>query len=387
MSKLSGEILTRLQDLFPQGAALHEPLFEGNEWQYVKECIQTSWVSSRGAFVDRLEQGLTDFTGAKYAVAVINGTSALHLALMITGVDRDDEVLVPSLTFAASANAVCYCGAIPHFTEISRNTLGMDPDKLDSYLSEIAEIRDDGFTWNKNTGRLIKACIPMHTFGHPVDMDNLSRVCRKWNIVIVEDAAESLGSYYKKKHTGLFGQLGIFSFNGNKIITSGGGGAIVTDNEELAKRARHLSTTAKVGHDWEFIHDEIGYNYRLPGINAALACAQLEKLPFYVDQKRKLALTYQDAFQDLEGGKIITEPDDCSSNYWLNVLLLSPENMDCRQEILRKTNANKIMTRPAWKLLPDLEIYDMCPRMELDVSQELYNRIICLPSSVKLQKS
>ncbi|MCG8684478.1 MAG: LegC family aminotransferase [Desulfobacterales bacterium] len=387
MSKLSGEILTRLQNMFPKGAALHEPLFEGNEWQYVKECINTSWVSSRGVFVDRLEQGLISFTGAKYAVAVINGTSALHLALMIAGVERDDEVLVPSLTFAASANAVSYCGAVPHFTEICRKTLGVDPHKLDSYLSEIAEIGRNGFARNKTTGRQIKACIPMHTFGHPVDMESLNRVCQKWNIVIVEDAAESLGSFYKNRHTGLFGQLGVFSFNGNKIITAGGGGAVVTDSEQLAARARHLSTTAKVSHDWEFIHDEIGYNYRLPGINAALACAQLEQLPFYIAQKRKLALTYQDVFQDLEGVSVFFEPDGCASNYWLNVMLLDPEKAKYRQEILISTNANKIMTRPAWKLLPDLKIYEMCPKMTLDVSQELYNRIICLPSSVKLQKS
>ncbi|KOR33562.1 aminotransferase DegT, partial [Achromatium sp. WMS3] len=292
MPTTSELILSRLQDLFPNGATLHEPLFEGNEWQYVKECIDTNWVSSVGKFVDRFEQDLTTFTGAKHAVAIVNGTSSLHLALILGEIKRDDEVLVPAMTFIATANTVSYCGATPHFIDISRNTLGIDPYKLDDYLTEIAEIRNDGFTWNKNTGKRILACVSMHTFGHPVDMDGLNSVCQKWNIIIIEDAAESLGSYYKTKHTGNFGKLGIFSFNGNKIITSGGGGAIITNDDELAVRAKHLSTTAKTPHEWEFIHDEIGYNYRLPNINAALACAQLESLPLYIKRKRHLANTY-----------------------------------------------------------------------------------------------
>lgn len=386
MSIISEQVLTRLQLLFPNGAALHEPLFEGNEWQYVKECIDTNWVSSVGKFVDRFEEELAVFTGTKRAIAIVNGTSALHLALILGEVKREDEVLVPAMTFVATANAVNYCGATPHFIDISRNTLGIDPYKLDDYLAEIAEIRNDGFTWNKNTSKRIIACVPMHTFGHPVDMDGLNRVCKKWNIIIIEDAAESLGSYYKGKHTGNFGKLGMLSFNGNKIITAGGGGAIITNDEELAVRAKHLSTTAKTPHAWEFIHDEIGYNYRLPNLNAALACAQLEKLPLYLKRKRHLAKKYQEIFQDLEGINIFSEPSNCSSNYWLNVLLLNKENLKQKEEILRLTNTNKIMTRPVWKLMSDLEIYRHCPSMELEISKEMENRIICLPSSVKLAK-
>jgi len=386
MPTISEQILSRLQDLFPNGAALHEPLFEGNEWQYVKECIDTHWVSSVGKFVDRFEQDLADFTGAKRAIATVNGTSALHLALILSGVKSEDEVLVPAMTFVATANAVSYCGANPHFIDISRNTLGVDSDKLDDYLAEIAEIRNDGLTWNKNTNKRIIACVPMHTFGHPVDMDSLNRVCEKWNIIIVEDAAESLGSFYKGKHTGLFGKLGVFSFNGNKIITSGGGGAIITNDEELAVRAKHLSTTAKTSNAWEFVHDEIGYNYRLPNINAALACAQLEAVPLYLKLKRHLAKKYQEIFQDLEGISIFSEPSDCSSNYWLNVLLVNKENIEYKEEILSVTNMNKIMTRPVWKLMSDLNMYKHCPSMELEISKEMESRIICLPSGVILGK-
>jgi len=386
MPTLSEEILSRLKKLFPEGATLHEPLFEGNEWLYVKECIDTQWVSSVGKFVDRFEQDLAIFTRAKCAVAIVNGTSALHLALMLGGVKREDEVLVPTMTFVATANAISYCGATPHFIDISKDTLGIDPYKLNDYLAEIAEIRNDGLTWNKNTGKPIIACVPMHTFGHPVDMDNLIKVCQKWNITIIEDAAESLGSYYKNTHTGLFGKLGILSLNGNKIITSGGGGAIITNDEKLAMLAKHLSTTAKLSHTWEFIHDRIGYNYRLPNINAALACAQLEKLPLYLKRKRHLAEKYQKIFQDLEGISIFSEPDNCSSNYWLNLLILDKENINQQEEILIQTNANKIMTRPVWKLLSNLTIYQHCPSMELEVSKEMESRIICLPSSVKLSE-
>ncbi|TKI58587.1 LegC family aminotransferase [Brevibacillus antibioticus] len=363
--------------------ALHEPVFQGNEWNYVKECLDTGWVSSVGKYVDRFEEMLCEYTGVKRAVAVVNGTAALHICLKLVGVERNDEVLLPALTFIATANAISYTGAIPHFVDSCHKTLGLDPKKLGEYLQEIAEVKNDG-CYNKQTGRRIKAVVPMHTFGHPVDLDTLMEVCDRFRLELIEDAAESLGSFYKGRHTGNWGRVSALSFNGNKITTTGGGGAILTNDEELGKWAKHLTTTAKLPHKWEFVHDEIGYNYRMPNINAALGCAQLERLPDLVKQKRMLATVYQQAFSTVEGVVFFSEPDFAVSNYWLNAIKLAPEWSHLRDEILQTTNEQGLMTRPIWKLLCDLGMYEGVPKMDLTVARELESTIINIPSSAFL---
>ncbi|GAB2530918.1 LegC family aminotransferase [Rufibacter soli] len=360
---------------------LHIPTFAGNEWKYVKECLDTGWVSSVGKFVDDFEVKLTEYTGVKHAVAVVNGTAALHICLLLCGVQQNDEVLMPALTFIATANAVSYCGATPHFVDIEEKTLGLDAQKLDDYLSQITEQRN-GNCFNKKTNRRIKAVVPMHTFGHPVNLEKLAKVCEKYNIDLVEDAAESLGSFYKGKHTGNYGKIAAVSFNGNKIITTGGGGAILTNNEELAKIAKHLTTQAKVPHRWEFNHDQIGYNYRLPNINAALGVAQLEQLPRFREEKRQLAKRYAESFGDLPGIRFMIEPEDSESNYWLNTIILDEEFASERDALLALTNDNGIMTRPAWTLMNKLPMFIDCPKMGLSVSESLERRMINIPSSV-----
>jgi len=362
---------------------IHEPCFNGNEWAYAKECLDTGWVSSVGKFVVRFEEDLARYTGAKHAIAVVNGTAALHICLMLAGIARGDEVLMPALTFVATANAVSYCGAIPHFIDSEERTLGVDPHGLAAYLAEIAELRQEG-CFNRQTGRRIKAAVAMHTFGHPVDLDPLLETCKEFRIALIEDAAESLGSFYKSRHTGTFGRLAALSFNGNKILTTGGGGAILTNDEELGKLAKHLTTTAKAPHRWEFNHDMIGYNYRLPNINAALGCAQLEQLPAFLDSKRKLAQRYADSFRGMRGVHFICEPDYCSSNYWLNTLLLDKANDNKRDEILEQTNKAGITTRPAWTLMHHLPMFAECPKMNLPVAESLEQRLINIPSSVQL---
>jgi len=380
-------IITALQTVLPAGGkpvSLHEPSFAGNEWAYVKECIDTGWVSSVGKFVDRFEKELADYTGAKRAVAVVNGTAALHICLKLVGVERGDEVLMPSLSFIATANAVSYCDAIPHFVDSEYKTLGLDPANLADYLADIGEMRADG-CFNKVTGLRIKAVVPMHTFGHPVDLDPLVELCQRYRIEIVEDAAESLGSYYKGQHTGNRGRVSALSFNGNKVVTTGGGGAILTNDEELGRYAKHLTTTAKVPHKWLFVHDEIGYNYRLPNINAALGCAQLEQLTGFVGRKRNLAKRYEAAFAGMGGLKFFTEPAFAQSNYWLNVLLLDKANAPQRDALLDATNSLGIMTRPVWNLMHELDIYKSCPRMaRLQVAEDLAHRIVNIPSSQAL---
>ena len=363
--------------------ALHEPSFKGNEWNYVKDCLDSGWVSSVGEYVTQLEHKLADFTGAGYAVAVVNGTAALHIALQLAGVKAGDEVILPGLTFIATANAVCYCGAIPHFADSEAKTLGIDPRKLRDYIKEISELRPQG-CFNRQTGRRISAVIPMHTFGHPVDMDPLLQLCQEFKLQLVEDAAESLGSFYKDQHTGTMGLVSSLSFNGNKTITTGGGGAILTNDGAIAKLAKHLTTQAKVPHRWEFNHDMIGYNYRMPNINAALGCAQLEQLPGFIKNKRHLANRYQEAFQDIAGISFFTEPDFARSNYWLNVLILDHENAGERDNILDLTNNAGIMTRPLWTLMHKLPMYKDCPRMDLSVAESLAQRIINIPSSAFL---
>lgn len=377
-------VLDVLQKALPPGpASLHEPRFSGNEWVYVKECLDTGWVSSVGKFVDRFEEDLAAYTGVKRAIAVVNGTAALHICLLLAGVEPGDEVLLPALTFIATANALSYCGAIPHFVDSEETTLGVDPHKLHRYLEEICEARADG-CYNRQTGRRIKALVPMHTFGHPVDLDPLVELCRTFNIVLIEDAAESLGSFYKGAHTGQRGLLSALSFNGNKTITTGGGGAILTNDEELGRLAKHITTTAKVPHRWEFMHDMVGYNYRMPNINAALGCAQLEELPNFLLAKRALAEHYSQAFAPLSGLKFFSEPAHARSNYWLNTLLLDDGYAGERNSLLAATNDAGIMTRPVWTLMHKLPMFTAAPRMDLQTSESLENRLINIPSSVML---
>lgn len=362
---------------------LHEPYFAGNEWKYVKECLDTGWISSVGKYVDQFEQRLAEYTGVKRAVAVVNGTAALHIALILAGVNRDDEVIVPTLTFIATTNAISYCGAVPHFADSDTNTLGLDPYKLETYLQEIAEVRKDG-CFNKETGRRIKAVVPMHTFGHPVDLDPLAEVCQRFQIQLIEDAAESLGSFYKGRHTGNWGKLSTLSFNGNKTITTGGGGAVLTNDEELGKMAKHITTTAKMPHKWNFYHDLIGYNYRMPNINAALGCAQLEQLPEFLVKKRALAKRYTECFSSVKGMHIFQEPKFAKSNFWLNVLMLEDGYKEYRDVILEATNNVGIMTRPAWILMHKLPMFQSCPKMDVNAAEELEARMINIPSSVFL---
>lgn len=357
---------------------LHEPTFNKKEVEYVTDCVKTGWVSSVGAYVTRFEEYLAKFVGVKHAVAVVNGTAALHIALKVAGVEANDEVLMPSLTFIATANAVSYCGAIPHFVDVHEETLGMDPFKLDAYLEDISEVRN-GELYNKETKRRIKALVPMHTFGHAVHLEELLVLAEKYYLVIVEDAAESLGTYYKGKHTGSFGKINAMSFNGNKIITTGGGGAILTDDEALADYAKHLTTTAKVPHKWEYVHDEIGYNYRMPNINAALGCAQLEKISELLKHKKQLTAKYDKLVANLDGVCLFKQPKHSDSNYWLQTLVLD-ESLN-REEVLTFLNEKGVMSRPIWRPIDKLEMYKACPKMELSVTDILNKNIVNIPST------
>jgi perosamine synthetase len=363
--------------------ALHEPEFRGAEWDYVKECLDSGWVSSVGKFVDRFEVDLAAFTGAHHVVAIVNGTAALHLCLKLAGVDRGDEVLLPTLTFIATANSVSYCGASPHFCDVEDLTLGLDARKLDSHLRKIAQVRN-GECFNRESGARIKAVVPMHTFGHPVDLDNLMEVANRYALTVVEDAAESLGSLYKSRHTGTIGKLGALSFNGNKIVTTGGGGAILTNDEKLAKAAKHLSTTARVSHKWSFLHDEIGFNYRMPNLNAALGVAQLERISDTVNRKRSLASAYRQAFDSVKGIEVFEEPPFARSNYWLNAITVDDESGMERDRLLQALNEDGLMARPAWTLMHRLPMYSACPRMDLSNAESLERRLVNLPSSAAL---
>lgn len=364
-------------------APLHAPTFAGQEWAYLKDCLDSTFVSSVGRYVDRFEADLARFTGAKHAVAVVNGTAALHVALLLAGVTRGDEVLLPALTFIATANAVHYCGATPHFVDSQRETLGLDPVALRDWLKHCSEQRG-GICVNKQTGRPIRALLPMHTFGHPCDMAGLLEVAREFGLALVEDAAESLGSTYQGQQTGTFGVIGILSFNGNKTITTGGGGAILTNDSALARRAKHVTTTAKQPHRWAFEHDEIGFNYRMPNINAALGCAQLEQLPGFLASKRRLHEKYRDALTSIPEVSLVAEPAGCQSNYWLQAILLGDQVADRRDEVLAATNAAGLMTRPVWSLLHRLAPYRTCPRAPLPVAEYLEQRLVNVPSSAGL---
>lgn len=362
---------------------LHVPSLHGNEASYLHEAVESTFVSSVGPFVARFEADIGSLTGARRVVATSSGTSALQLALRVGGVRAGDEVLVPSLTFVATANAVSYLGALPHFVDIEEKTMGIDPEALREWLGESAESTQEGLR-NKKTGRIIRALLPMHTFGHPSRIESLCEVAKEFNLVVVEDAAEALGSTFKEKHMGTFGRLGAISFNGNKIVTTGGGGAILTDDEELAEYAKHLSTTAKEPHGWEYVHDEIGYNFRMPNINAALGVAQLEQLPGFLASKRLLMTKYQEAFSAIEGVSLVTEPDDAQSNYWLQTVLLSDEVSGQRDEILQTLNASGFGARPVWRPLHLLPIYEGAHRASLPVTEKLGKSLINLPSSAGL---
>ncbi|MBU3604137.1 LegC family aminotransferase [Polynucleobacter sp. AP-Kaivos-20-H2] len=364
-------------------SVLHEPCFQGNEWLYLKECLDSTFVSSVGKFVDRFESDLAKYTGAAHAVAVVNGTAALHVALTVIDVGKGDEVLVPAATFIATANAVSYCGATPHFYDCLPNNLGADFSKLRDYL--LRNTRQSlGQCININTNKKIKAIIPMHVFGHPVEMDELLNLCKEFNIDLVEDAAESLGSFYRGRHTGTFGKIGVLSFNGNKIITTGGGGALLTNDSSLAKRLKHITTTAKISHPWNYYHDEIGYNYRLPNLNAALGCAQLEGVNRLVNKKRELYSVYKKTFEGIDGISLISEPRECKSNYWLQGVVIDERFEHLRDTLLKSSNEAGIGVRPLWTLMHQLEIYANCPRMDLTNAESMVKRVINIPSSPTL---
>lgn len=360
---------------------LHAPVFIGNERKYVIEAIDSTFVSSVGPFVTNFEEMMAKITGARYAIAVVNGTAALHMALIVAEVETCDEVLTQSLTFIATCNAISYLRANPVFIDIDKDTLGMSPDSLRKFLEKRCIIRDDGYTYNKNTGRRIKACVPMHTFGLPCRIVEIAEICKAYNIVLVEDAAESIGSLFNNKSTGTFGDLGVFSFNGNKIVTCGGGGAIVTDNEGLAKKAKHLTTQAKIPHAWEFRHDDIGYNYRLPNLNAALACAQLEKLESFVSNKRQVAMGYKDFFRH-RNELYIDEISGARSNYWLNSILFS--NKSERDAFLKYSNEKGVMTRPVWQPMHLLSMFKYADKSSLDNTNLVAERLVNIPSSVTI---
>ncbi len=356
---------------------LHEPKFFGNEKKYLNECIDSTFVSSVGKYVGIFEKKIAEYTGAKYAVATSNGTSALHIALLLANVEEGDEVITQPLTFIATCSAIKYCGGQPIFVDVDKDTMGLSPSSLISFLKNNTTIKNQQCI-NDSTGKVIKACVPMHTFGHPCKIDEIKEICDEYNIFLIEDAAESVGSKYKDKHTGTFGDIGTLSFNGNKIITAGGGGCIITNNKTLARKAKHLSTTAKVPHKWEFNHDMIGYNYRMPNINAALLVAQLENLDKFITNKRKIASSYEKFFKKIEY-TFFKEPVHSRSNYWLNTLIF--KNRQQRDEFLEETNNNGIMTRPIWQLMNKLEMFKDCKCTDLENAKYLEERSVCIPSS------
>ena len=359
---------------------LHEPKFIGNEKKYLNECIDSTFVSSVGKFVDRFEDTIAKYTGAKFAIATSNGTSALHISLILANVSKDCEVITQPLTFVATCNAISYCNAKPVFIDVDKDTMGLSPTALKNFLKKNTIIKNNKCI-NIKTNKVIKACIPMHTYGHSCKIDKIKEICDEYNIFLIEDAAESVGTFYKNKHTGTFGKLGTLSFNGNKIITSGGGGCIITDDEYLAKKAKHITTTAKITHKWDFNHDVVGYNYRMPNLNAALLVAQLEKLDNFLIDKRNLANEYENFFKNLEID-FFKEPKDSKSNYWLNCIIL--KNKIQRDEFLEDTNSRGVMTRPIWILMNKLPMFKDSQSGVLKNSEWLYNRVVNIPSSVRI---
>lgn len=394
MEKVFNQIIRFVRAEFNEPEAfipLHSPLFQGNEMTYLEECIRTTFVSSVGKFVDDFELKMAEFTGAGKAVACVNGTNALFLALKLVGVDRDHEVITQPLTFIATLNAISYLGAKPVFVDIERNTLGLSASALQDWLLDYArKDSQSGLVYNRKSGRRIAACLPVHTFGHPADVERIAEVCRSWDLPLVEDAAESLGSFTKRKHTGTFGRIGVLSFNGNKILTTGGGGMLLFSDAKLAQYAKHLTTQAKVPHPWEFEHDEVGYNFRMPNVNAAIGLAQLEKLNDFLLVKRKLAANYSAFFHQLNAGlpdsekiEFVNEPAHSQSNYWLNTILTPSQQW--RDQFLAFSNANRVMTRPAWKLMNEMPMFAQCQHDGLPLANDLSKRLINLPSSVILK--
>ena len=357
---------------------LHRPLFTGNEKKNLNECVDTTFGSSVGKFVSEFEEEISNYTGAKYAIATSSGTSALHISLLLANIERNDEVITQPLAFVATCNAISYCGAHPVFIDVDRDTMGLSPSALKEFIENNTSVKNQQCI-NNRTGRVIRACVPMHTFGHPCRIDEIKDICERHYIFLIEDAAESLGSLYKNKHTGTFGQIGVMSFNGNKIITAGGGGCIITNDKDIAKKAKHLTTTAKVPHKWNFSHDMIGYNYRMPNLNAALLVAQLENLENFIFSKRKLADMYKIFFDNIDYS-FVTEPRESRSNYWLNSIIL--ENKLQRNKFLNKTNSQNIMTRPIWILMNKLPMFEYAQCGNLTNSEWLEERIVNIPSSV-----
>lgn len=360
---------------------LAAPVFAGNEKKYLEECIDTTFVSSVGKFVDRFENDMAAYACCKKAVVCVSGTNALHMSMMLVGVQRNDEVLTQALTFIATCNAISYIGAHPVFIDVDKNTMGLSPDALKEWLIMNAEIKN-GQCYNKNSGRRVKACVPMHTFGHPARIVEIANLCEEYHIELVEDAAESIGSLYKGKHTGTFGKVGAISFNGNKTITTGGGGMMLFNDEELAAHAKHLTTQAKVPHRWEFRHDHVGYNYRMPNINAALGCAQLENLDKFIASKRQLAVEYAEYFKQVDYIQFFIEPEDTFSNYWLQAVIL--KDKAAQQEFLQQTNDNGVMTRPIWELMNRLPMFEHCENDGLKNTIWFADRVVNIPSSVRL---
>lgn len=382
MSKQNTNVVEFIRSTYKTDAfiPLHEPRFKGNEKQYLNECIDSTFVSSVGKFVDRFEEEIAKYTGSKYAVATSNGTSALHIAMIVAGVEKGHEVITQPLTFVATCNAIRYCNALPIFVDVDKDTMGMSPHALETFLNSNAEVRSNKCI-NKLTGSIIKACVPMHTFGHPCRIDQIKKICNKWHIALVEDSAESLGSLYKGRHTGNFGELGVISFNGNKVITSGGGGCILTNDEKFASVAKHLTTTAKQPHKWDYTHDMVGYNYRMPNLNAALIVAQLEQLDGFLLAKKKLARAYFDFFEKTDF-HFVSEPANSLSNYWLNTIILKDRRS--RDIFLDETNKQGIMTRPIWTLMNKLSMFKNVQCGDLSNSEWLEDRAVNIPSSVIL---
>lgn len=377
---MSDQLIRFVRDIYgtTEFIPLHAPVFLGREREYVTDTIDSTFVSSVGKYVDQFEQDMASYTGATRAVATVNGTAALHIALKLAGVEAGDLVITQPLTFVATCNAIVYCNAEPVFIDVERSTLGLSPNAMENWLEDNARLDKDGICRTRDGNKVVRACVPMHTFGHPADLDGLLSVTRRWNIALVEDAAESLGSFYKGKHTGTFGTSGTLSFNGNKIMTTGGGGMILA-SEKLADRAKHLTTTAKASHSYEYIHDELGYNYRLPNLNAALGCAQLEQLESFIAAKRALAENYELLFKGSEF-EFIKEPEGCRSNYWLNAVIC--EDKAHRDELLETTNQQGVMTRPIWALMNHLNMYQNCRHGGLVNAEWLEERVVNLPSSV-----
>lgn len=376
------ETIAFIRDLYGEKDAfipLHAPTFAGNEKKYLEECIDTTFVSSVGKFVDLFEQKVAEYTAAKYAVVCVNGTNALHIALKLSGVEEGDMVITQPLTFIATTNAIVYAGAVPAFVDVDKDTMGLSPTSLERFLQDNAQLRN-GTCYHKQTGRRIKACLPMHTFGHACRIEEILAICEHYHIAVVEDAAEAMGSYYKAKHLGTFAKIGAISFNGNKTITTGGGGMILTNDETIAHRAKHLTTQAKLPHAWEFVHDEIGYNYRMPNINAALGVAQLEQLDGFLVNKRATAEAYK-AYFEKQGIAFFAERENEKCNYWLNAIIL--KDKEERNAFLTEANAQGVMSRPIWQLMNRLPMFVNCERGNLSNAEWLEARVVNIPSGVR----